>query len=434
MEKTGKKVGKLSIFLSLASVSMVFAVMYSIPYVKSVFYDGMLAITGVSNAELGVLMTIYGLGEVFTPGIGGILASKYDHKIIILISSIGTAIACALMALFPSFVMALVVWTILVFSTLFMVWGTLFKAIRLIVSDEEQGKISGYFGGFIGVCYLVVNGLCLVIYSMVGGDDAVLGMKGVFYALAIMMVIFSILCYFALKRTGVNNPTAAEEMKNDTGAKLPFWSELKAVMKYPGVWYFGGTLFCVYSTNIAIQYFTPYFTSVLQAAAVFSGVIAIVRSYGMRLLGSPTGGFLAGKLNSVSNAIIIAFIGTGLSIIAVLLLPSNFASIGILIALVLLASFFNNVGNGIEYAIPTEGRVPVKYHAAAIGLGSAIGFAPDLFEHVLFGHWIDKFGADGYTYIFIYGVAAAVAGIALLVKYNADKKRITGTAAPSTAE
>ena len=169
MEKIGKKVGKLSIFLSLASVSMVFAVMYSIPYVKSVFYDGMLAITGVSNAKLGVLMTIYGLGEVFTPGIGGILASKYDHKIIILISSIGTAVACALMALFPSFAMALVVWTILVFSTLFMVWGTLFKAIRLIVSDEEQGKISGYFGGFIGVCYLVVNGLCLVIYSMVGG-------------------------------------------------------------------------------------------------------------------------------------------------------------------------------------------------------------------------------------------------------------------------
>ena len=217
-------------------------------------------------------------------------------------------------------------------------------------------------------------------------------------------------------------------MQKGAETKLSFWNELKAVMKYPGVWYFGGTLFCVYSTNIAIQYFTPYFTSVLQAAAVFSGVIAIVRSYGMRLLGSPTGGFLAGKLKSVSNAIIIAFIGTGLSILAVLLLPGNFTSIGILIALVLLASFFNNVGNGIEYAIPTEGRVPVKYHAAAIGFGSALGFAPDLFEHVLFGHWIDKFGADGYTYIFIYGVAAAVAGIALLIKYNADRRRLAAAA------
>lgn len=423
-----KKGGKLAIFLSLASVSMVFAVMYSIPYVKSVFYDGMLAVTGVSNAELGILMTIYGLGEVFTPGIGGILASKYDHKFIILISSIGTAVACVLIALFPSFAMALVVWTILVFSTLFMVWGTLFKAIRLIVSDEEQGRISGYFGGFIGVCYLVVNGLCLVIYSMVGGDDALLGMKGVFYTLAVLMVLCSIACYFALKKTGVNNPTAVEEMKNDSKETSSFLSEMKAVMKYPSVWYFGGTLFCVYSTNIAIQYFTPYFTGVLQAAAVFSGIVAIVRSYGMRLLGSPTGGFLAGKLKSVSNAIIIAFIATVLSIVAVLLLPPNFTSIGILVALVLLASFFNNIGNGIEYAIPAEGRVPVKYHAAAIGFGSAIGFAPDLFEHVLFGHWIDKFGSAGYTFIFIYGIAAAVAGIALLIKYNADKRRLSTAA------
>ncbi|MDR3552027.1 MAG: MFS transporter, partial [Clostridia bacterium] len=199
------------VYVAMICLSMLFAVTYSVPYVKSVFYDGMLAMTKVSNEKLGILMTIYGLGEILTLGIGGVIANRFNHRAIIVISSLGTALGCLLFALFPSFAMSLIVWTILVFSTLFMVWGTLFKAMRLMVSDEQQGELAGWFAGLIGLNYLIVNIVCLGVYSLFGKGNDVAGMKAVFYTFAILMVIFTFVTSFALKKVGIRNETALAE-------------------------------------------------------------------------------------------------------------------------------------------------------------------------------------------------------------------------------
>ncbi len=431
MSNTTQTTNKMPFMVTLTvfCLGMCFSVMYSLPYIKAVFYQGMLELTGATNATMGTLMTIYGFGEVLTPALGGVLATRYDYKKIILFSALASVGACLLLAWFPSFAMTFVAWSILVFSTLFMVWGTWFKALRIMATDDMQSRMTGVFYGFCGVGYFVVNSISLWAYEQASVTSAKDGMVAVFYTFAAILAVFAVIAWVLMTKIGVRNPEVIEADKRLAGQKQSVFGGFKEVAKYRSVWYFGITLFCMYSAVICIQYFTPYFTDVMGVTVAFSGFMAIVRQYGMKIIGSPLGGYLAEKSGSISKTIIWAFLGTAVSIGAILVLPDSLRSVGILSGILLFASLLNNIAGGIQYAIPTEAKVPVEHYASAIGLGSAIGFAPDIFQHVLCGYWIDKHGAQGYNYIMIYGVVVSIIGVVALMRFLSEKKAVALTEA-----
>ena len=402
-------------YLTVLVMGIAYAAIYSIPYIKSVFYDGMIALTGASNAQLGVTLTIYGIGEVFTPGIGGILAERYDYKKIILISPMFTAAACIVLAIFPSFTMALIAWVVLVFSTLFMIWGSLFKAIRLLGTENQQGTINGLYAAAMGLGYLIINMLGVFLYDKYAATDPALGMQRVFFGFGAVIVIFSILSYICL----VITPTAQEEKKSE---EANVFKAFRTVAKEKGVWYFGGLMFFLYSANISMQYFTPYFSNVLGVSVVFGGLIAIIRQYGIRFVAGPVGGKIADKIGSLAKVMLISFVFMAVTIVTIIVLPSGFRNVAFVTILLLVFAFFNNIGMGTQYALISEGKVPTMYTAAAIGMGTMIGYSPDIYQHVLFGSWLDKYGDAGYTYIFTYGLIATILGTILMAKMLRWKK------------
>ena len=429
-----KEKSKIS-FLVLAvifSLSMCYSVMYSLPYVKAVFYDGMLALTGATNTQLGLLMTVYGIGEVLTPAIGGVLAMKVDYKKIIVFSASASVISCLLLALFPSYFMTIIAWVILVFSTLFMVWGTWFKALRIIATDDQQSVMTGLFYGCNGIAYFVINTLSAGVYDEVSTQTIESGlsqltadrngMVAVFYTFAAFLAVFAIVAGILMKKLGVVNQGAVDADIELAKEKQSILHSFLKVAKHRSVWYFGISLFCMYSATISIQYFTPYFTDVMGVTVTASALIAIIRQYGTRIAASPLGGHLAKKTNSISIVIVWAFSLTALTLITVLLLPAGWRTVGVLTGILIFAAFLNNISIGIQYAIPTEANIPIQDYAAAVGFGSALGFAPDLYQHALFGYWIDKYENVGYNYIMLYGVIVSIIGALALIKFLAEKK------------
>jgi hypothetical protein len=69
------------------------------------------------------------------------------------------------------------------------------------------------------------------------------------------------------------------------------------------------------------------------------------------------------------------------------------------------------MARGSYYAVITELKVPKKYTAATIGIAAAIGFSPDMFQFLLFGNLLDKFGNGGYTYMFTYQIVVLFIGL-----------------------
>ena len=104
------------------------------------------------------------------------------------------------------------------------------------------------------------------------------------------------------------------------------------------------------------------------------------------------------------------------------------ASTNVIIALTLITAVFAYIGRANMFAVQSEVKIPEKYSATAAGITCAIGFSPDLFQFIMFGNWLDKFGNNGYRYIFIYTIAILAVGIVNAILAIRYKNKISKTA------
>ena len=106
---------------------------YLVPFIRYVFYDRQLAAMGITNAQLGLLTTLYSIGNILLYIPGGILSDKFSTKKSIIISLLSTTILTALFALHAdSYKLALVIWPLLAVTTTFLFWSSVIKTIHLI--------------------------------------------------------------------------------------------------------------------------------------------------------------------------------------------------------------------------------------------------------------------------------------------------------------
>jgi nitrate/nitrite transporter NarK len=159
-----------------------------------------------------------------------------------------------------------------------------------------------------------------------------------------------------------------------------------------------------------MSYFTPYFTDVLGATVTFSGIVAIIRTYVMTLVGAPIGGYLTDKVKSASKVLILVEI-LGIISLFVMLNLSSETPVYALIALTLIMALAVYMGRGSYYAVISELNIRKDRTASTIGIAAALGFSPDLFQFLLFGNWMDAYGQTGYTYMFIYQIIVLTIGL-----------------------
>ncbi|MCI2062937.1 MAG: MFS transporter [Eubacteriaceae bacterium] len=416
------------VILAVISIGLINSIVFTIPYIKYTFYYGMLELTGCTNEQLGLLMTIYGLGEVLSLPIGGLLVEKLECRKVLAVSTFVTGACCFLIVAFPSYATTALVWFLLIFSSLFMFWGAIFKGIRLLAPSEYQGRMNGFYSGASGVGYFVINMAMVPVYDKYSQISNGMGMRAVFVFLGILCFVIAVFCYLAVgaamkeqKEFGWIIDSVDEDSISNNGLKGLFAS-IKEVAHYKAVWVFGICLFCVYGLQISVSYTTSYFTDVLGVTVTFGVVLSVLRTYGMQAIGAPIGGIIADKIGSAAKIVIVGNIAAAICLAFIIFMPQSVLKLPLLMAIVLITAWFNGMCYGVQFAIPAEGKVPAKLAASAICFGSAIGYIPDVFEHAMFGKWLDKMGNDAYNYMFIYGIALGVIGTILLVVFLHDKK------------
>jgi len=78
-------------FLLLFALGVAYGFMYVMPYMKSSFYDQMIAAMGCTNAQLGSLMTYYTIALTISYLPGGWIGDKFSPKPVLLLSIFGQA-------------------------------------------------------------------------------------------------------------------------------------------------------------------------------------------------------------------------------------------------------------------------------------------------------------------------------------------------------
>lgn len=389
------------------------AIIYGLPYFRYDYYDAYLEVYNLTNTQMGVFGSIFGVFGMISYLFGGYVADRVSIKKILVFSLVGTGVGGFIHLLPLNFEALVVLYAFWGFSSLFAFWPACVKAVRMLSDSEGQGKAFGIFEGGRGVAAALGATLAVLAYRMGAkslGDT--LGMKYVIIFYSVVTVLCGILVQFNMKD---------EIIKSDE--KISF-SDIGKVVKLPAVWIIAIVTFCNYVFTLSLYYFVPYATSLLGMTVTSAALLAAVKRY-ISPISNVGGGILGDKIGT-SNLLFVSFVVMALGVTGILFLPLNGSTIVIwlFILLYIVNYLFYQVNYSLSWAMMEEGAIPDKYSGTAAGLISTVGYLPDIFISLMAGKILDTYpGVVGYRYFFGYLIAMLILGAVFVGIWRSYLKR-----------
>lgn len=405
-------------FMLLFALGIAYGFMYVMPYMKSSFYDQMIAAMGVTNEQLGSLMTYYTIALTISYLPGGWIGDRFKPKPVLLISIFGqAALSFLFMFTYESYTMSVIIWLLMALTGGFAFWPAIMKGIRMTGTDEEQGRMYGIFEALNGLASLVLSFIMLGIMAIAGAGDLISGFKKALACMGALSLLSGVLVLILMPKNSAYGVSETEASQKIT------LKDYISTFKIPGVWIMSILVWCYVTISAVASYLTPYSTSVLGMSATLAASIGTIRTYGCRLVGGPLGGYLADKaFHSVSKEQVLGQAACIVTLLLFIIVPSGVNSV-ILVIMLLLVGVAMFLCKGTYFSVQPELGIPTNVSATAVAIATMIGYLPDMFVHTMFGNWIDAYGNAGYTRILIYGVVTGVLGlIGALLAVRQSKK------------
>lgn len=188
-------------YLTIFIIASGTTVMYSLPYLKSTFYDPMRLALGLDHQQLGNLLSVYGILATILYFFGGFMADKFSAKKLMSFSLVSTGLLGFYFATFPSYTMLLVIFALWGITTIFTFWAASMKVIRMLGDESVQGKLFGLNEGLSGIAGVVVSFIGLYLFEIFA--DVTIGFKYVVWLYSGLSVLCGILIMFIVKEKKV---------------------------------------------------------------------------------------------------------------------------------------------------------------------------------------------------------------------------------------
>lgn len=373
--------------------------MYSLPYMKSSFYDPMQQALQLSHTQIGNLLSLYGLIGMASYFVGGWFADRFSVKLLLAFSLIASGGLGFYFATFPSYNMILLIFVLWGITTIMTFFSASVKVVRMQGSESEQGRIFGFYEGLSGISGTLISFIGLYFFGKF--TEITVGFKYVVWLYSAASIICGILLFLLVD-------DKKEESSSEESAS--FKSVMK-VVTMPKAWLIGLIIFSTYLVFSSLTYLSPYLSEVYVMPMTLVSALSIVRTYVIKMGASPAAGILTDKVGSSIKVMFIGFILMAISAGAYLVIPKEQSFIWIAVINMIILSTILFAFRGIYFASVSESNIPLETTGAVVGFASFIGFSPDAFYYTLAGNWLDKFGQTGYTYIFILSVVCALIGI-----------------------
>jgi predicted MFS family arabinose efflux permease len=417
MEKKTKVVLNPKQILLLAALGFAQCMIFLLPYMQYTFYKPMMSALHCTNAQLGFLITIYGVFEVCSFLPGGWIADKFPIRKIITLSLVLVALSCFVAAIFVNYIVYIAIWIFVGIVANLIFWSATMKAVRLIGKPEQQGKAYGVF--YLvnsGLSYLL-PGVALAMLAAIGAAT-LLGFQSVLVLFGALAVLAAIIIWVTLGSQTIAAQVTSQEEKVSI-------KEMLKVLKRKEVWMIAIIAFCCYSLSSLVTYFVPYFTDVMKISVASAGAIYVITGPFAAFFG-----LITGTISDFFHSTIKVIVGVMVIVLAVLCLLLVFTGkLPFASAVAIDCTLTLAIGGcyQIMFSMVEETGMDRKVAGSCIGVASIIAYLPDIFLYTMFGNWLDKFGNSGYSMIFKYGIAvssvAIIGGIILLASIRSAKKK-----------
>ena len=402
--------------LRLILISIAGTMIYGLPYFRSYYYDAYLQTYGLTNSQMGMFGSIFGIMGACSYLFGGVVADMFSARKLMTISMILTGLGGLLHLCHPSYLMLVGIYFLWGFTSLFAFWPALLKVLRSLANEDEQSKAYGFMDATRGITNAVQLAVTLAIFNALSKKASDLaGLNGVVIFYSAVCIVMGIGLYFVLDEKKLQ--TGSDDAEDDS--KFSF-AIVKQVLKMPVVWLLSLVVCCSYTMPILFYYFTPYATANLGMTAAAGAMVTMLAQY-VRPVACVVGGVAADKIGRAN----VMYGTMGIMLVSTLVLifarsMTNAVFIGICACI-----YFGMYGAySLVFSMFDECGIPKYMSGTAIGLICTIGYMPEFFCPLLAGKVLDTYGNAGYHILFIFLAVMMVIGLILLTFYKRLVKKM----------
>lgn len=402
--------------LRLILISIAGTMIYGLPYFRSYYYDAYLQTYGLTNSQMGMFGSIFGIMGACSYLFGGVVADMFSARKLMTISMILTGLGGLLHLCHPSYLMLVGIYFLWGFTSLFAFWPALLKVLRSLANEDEQSKAYGFMDATRGITNAVQLAVTLAIFNALSKKASDLaGLNGVVIFYSAVCIVMAIGLYFVLdeKKLQTGSDGAEDESKFS-------FAIVKQVLKMPVVWLLSLVVCCSYTMPILFYYFTPYATANLGMTAAAGAMVTMLAQY-VRPVACVVGGVAADKIGRAN----VMYGTMGIMLVSTLVLifarsMTNAVFIGICACI-----YFGMYGAySLVFSMFDECGIPKYMSGTAIGLICTIGYMPEFFCPLLAGKVLDTYGNAGYHILFVFLAVMMVIGLILLTFYKRLVKKM----------
>ena len=387
---------------------------YILPYVLArVFRPTFLDVFNLTNLELGGLFSIYGVVAFFSYLYGGVLADRYSPRKLLSISLIFTSLGGLIMMTYPSYLIMQLLFAYWGFTTVFIFWAPMLKAIRAIGGVKMQGKTFSFLDGGRGVVASSIGLIGVLIFSILITEDVsslTLSekqevFKYVIGASSLIVFIIGIVVYAYLKI----------ELKDDE--KIGNIKSLLELAKLKSVWLISFIILCAYMGYKITDIYSLYASEVMLFDEINAARVGALQQY-LRPIVCISVAFFTDKNGNINNILIGFFVMMLGSILFASGLIKVSMNILFFISLIIVATGTYAI-RGLYFSILKDGKIPYILSGTAIGLISIVGYSPDIFATPLYGYLLDNYpGILGHQYVYLILFISSIIGIYVSLKFK----------------
>lgn len=399
---------------------------YPIMYLKTNYQETLLEVFNISLQQLNTIYSFLGIVWVIGYFPSGLLSDKFSAKKLLSISLFGTALGGLWFAQIPSYTNVVIIYCIWGVFSVFTFWSAHMKMVKLLASEEEEGRFFGILDGGRGVVEAALASVALLIFSRIMGSstdiaDKRSAMVAIIYMYSIVLIIMGILVTIFVTDDR-KLMASGKQVARQEGIKL---ADLGKVFRNKYAYLMGGIIFLSYSVYWTVYYVGGFLQTNIGVDPVTVATITVIMLW-MRPVGGVGGGFLADKFGR-ARIVMSVLIGAAACLILISVLPPAMGS-ALFSVLVVITGIFLYAIRGTYWSLLGDCKIDNAILGSAIGFISLVGYLPDIilgpFNSMLF----NNFGPNGgYNAYFIASAIFGIVGAVLVLIFEKMTKRESTT-------
>ena len=374
-------------------------VIFYLPFLQEVYYKPLADALNLDNAQVGSLLSAFGVTAMLSYVPGGWLADRASPRILLTSSLLLTGGTGLYFATFPSYAISLALHALWGVTITLLFWGAMIRVTRSWAPADEQGKAFGILETGRGFGEVLSSMAILAVFGLLGSNKFALSM--VIVQFSVLILVLGVLAWFTIDdESGGQNIADGQP---EVGMK-----EIIAVLKMPTVWLIAIVILSGYCAYWGTFRFTSYSSDIFLMSVTMAAVLSVGKLW-MKPIAALSAGIISDKFG-IAKSIAFLFVVLITSFTVFALMPGLPSLLPVMIVNVAVASLAIFAMRGIYFALLEEGGIPIVVTGTAAGIISVVGYTPDIFMPLLGGVLLDRFpGPDGYRYFFL-----TVAGICLV--------------------